>query len=257
MRRYLDDDQPQNFGQFLGRTLAGTIAPHLENRRQQGILDAQTAQEQGFKQQGFLADEDYRRSTLGETRRHNLAMEGKEKAATPYHPATIEAAIIDVDRDPNLSPEKKIQIKTELTRLHQSLQKPTKEPVDPNLPSSYPQVRETAKDFQGAVLSRLEPRLRTGLLSIGTDKGGQFDPYKYSSQGLSGMNMPDLVSAGTQYRQYLNPEAQAALDSSVVAQGTPPVDLMRKWGGQQGGYGPDGSFNSEEEWQQAKREMGL
>ena len=105
MGRYLNpyQDEPQNFGQFLGRA-AQRVSGFLGEQaaaKQQGLLDAQDRQDK----LNLRADEAaYRDRVFGETQRHNLAMEQPkpEKAAAPYHPKDFEEAAVEVMRDPNL-----------------------------------------------------------------------------------------------------------------------------------------------------------
>lgn len=252
MRRYLSD-QPENFGQFLGRTLSGTVAPYLENRRQQGILDARTAQEAALKQRDWQAGQDYRSATLAETGRHNLAMEAPkpEKASTPYHPATIEAAIIDVDRDPNLPPEKKAQIKSELIRLHQSLQKPEKQTI----PESE---RPLSTQFQNTLYNTDVRGSRSGVLRDYAAETGQ-NPELGGEHGLILGARNNLLGAPEQLQHYNylgGPEHRGAWFADDSGSVKFP-NLAGRFTGGQGGFGPDGSFNSEEEWQQAKKDLGL
>ena len=137
MRRYLDpyQDEPQNFGQFLGRGLqrVGAYLGEQQAAKQEGLLAAQERQDR----LNLRADEAaYRDRVFGETQRHNLAMEQPkpEKAAVPYRPKDIEEALAYLTMNPGEDPTG--ALRKELTAFHMRLQKPEKaEKVDlpPNL----------------------------------------------------------------------------------------------------------------------------
>jgi hypothetical protein len=242
MRRYLNDNQPQNVGQFLGQTLSGTVAPYLENRRQQGILDAQTAKAGAFKERDWLADENYRQSTLGETRRHNLAVEGKpEKGTDPYasYPDHMRAYLHLNDMGAAGRAKYGVSEPDFMRIKQQAFSEGAFAPKPPNISAS-----DITPDVIGTGLTGYDKHQDETLSTDNT-----LSPTRYFDTRIG----PGLPRLGSKWPLFNNPQARDSIRTGFLNAAGPGNDTTQTGGG----FGPDGSFNSEEEWQQAKREMGL
>ena len=252
MPRYLQDPVPENLGQFLGQQLTGTVVPFLQDERKRRYLMDVAAQ----KRQDLLGERDstaaYRSSmlsrnaaTLAETNRHNLAMEGKQGASKEYNPNDLEEAITHLTLHPDQDPTGKIR--NELVALHGRISK-SKAPVDPNEPSSFPQVRQTAQDFKTSKLAGFASRIAPALVDASNkDSSMMYDASSYGSHPSS----EDLIGAGNLYRNYLSPDVRSTVDSGLVALGTPSMDLARKWGYLGQGLGGNSMADPSDAWGRA------
>lgn len=154
MRRNYLDDQPMNFGQFIGRTLSGVVAPELARSAESKRLSLADAEDRAFKNRNWLADEAYRDATLAETNRHNLAMEApKPVAAKRYEPRDIEDAVAYLTMNPGEDPTGAIRKK--LVRYHGMI-KPAKEQkvVAADLPPDI--INSGLKDYQQYKVNALQ-----------------------------------------------------------------------------------------------------